>query len=269
MKLSKKQALDLIKVLSYVNVRGIHTGVDVAGMCEELESFVLYDESDAAPCDCGPNEECPQCPMDDGVSVQDQVMRCLVQALEKMKEVSDEKDEEDEETGEGDPEEEDAEEPDEQEDEEGDEADDEGEEADGEGDRADDEGDDTGSGEADEEDEDEEGLNDSVSPWAFHKLPSVKAEVIESTVGETGDQVTLEFEADRIKKRRPHESTKFVCDVLVDAEAAILDITHVQRVAKKQLHITNRDGELHTFCVSRFPKAWSEIMPMGVLVRIK
>ena len=108
MKLTREQALDLVKILSHYQTLAPDNGVgDADGLCSDLEEFVLSgsDEDDDAAEDSDDEEG------DD-----------------------DEEDEEDEDSDEDDSEEEDPEEPDESEDDEGDEADDESEEDDGEGD---------------------------------------------------------------------------------------------------------------------------------------
>jgi hypothetical protein len=98
MKLSKEQALDLVKILTHYQTLAPDSDVgDAMGLCSDLEEYVLHGDED-----------------EDG----------------DEEETDDEEDEE----GEEDSGEKDAEEPDESEDEEGDEADDEGEEDDDGGD---------------------------------------------------------------------------------------------------------------------------------------
>lgn len=110
MKLTKEQALDLVKVLShYQTLESTVDAPTVYATLGSLEKFLLGDNEDLDSCEA---DDC--CDHTDGDD--------------------DEEDEEDDEAGEGSSEEEDDEESDESEDDEGDEADDEGEEVDGEGD---------------------------------------------------------------------------------------------------------------------------------------
>lgn len=156
MKLTKEQALDLVKVLSHyqaLDTRSVDAPT-VHATLGSLEKFLVGEEEDDDLDSGEADEDC--CDHSDGDD--------------------DEEEQEDDEADEDSSEEEDDEESDEQEDDEGDEADDEGEEADGEGD-------------------DEELDPDSYALGAdLHDLKVAKATIISSSVGDPDDEVTLEFE---------------------------------------------------------------------------
>lgn len=156
----------------------------------------------------------------------------------------DEEEQEDDEADEGSSEEEDDEESDEQEDDEGDEADDSGEEADGEG--------------------DEELEVDSYGLGAdLHDLKVAKGKIISSSLGDPDDEVTLEFE-------NTEGDDADVCDLLVNGDP-IGPITHVRRKGT-ELHVAeNNSGERswHRFHISRFPKGWTDALPLDDLVEIE
>lgn len=227
MKLTKAQSLDLVKVLSHYETLVGDAGiahVDVGGLCADLEDFVLNgSDEDEDACEA---EDCDHDHEGD----------------------DDEEDEEDEDSDEDDSEEEDSEEPDESEDGEGDEADDESEEADEEGD-----------GDAEEElDADSYALGSDL-----HDLKIAKAKIINSSVGDPDDSVTLEFE-------HTEGDDADVCDLLVSGEP-VGPIVYVRRKGN-ELHVaegSDDDRTWHRFSVPRFPKGWADALPLDDLVEIE
>lgn len=227
MKLTKEQALDLIKVLSH------YQALDQRNVCAptvhatlgSLERFVVGEEEEEDEDDLDSAEADDCCDHSHGDD--------------------DEEEQEDDEADEDPSEEEDDEESDEQEDDEGDEADDEGEEADGEGD-------------------DEDLDVDSYALGAdLHDLKVAKAKIISSSLGDPDDEVTLEFE-------NTEGDDADVCDLLVNGDP-IGPITHVRRKGT-ELHVAeDNSGERswHRFHISRFPKGWTDALPLDDLVEIE
>jgi hypothetical protein len=132
---------------------------------------------------------------------------------------------------------------------------DEEEEDSGEEDEEDNEGegeDEESSEEDDDDDSEEEELNvDSyVAAGKLHDLKAVKTEA-----------GTVEFEA---LEDRDDDG---VCDLLVDGYTEH-SVTHVRRQGK-ELHVRDAYGEWHVYYVSKYPKGWTDVFPLGELVEIE
>lgn len=204
MKITREQALDLVKVLSHYQTLGESVDVDVHGLCASFEDYLL----------------------NEGEGYQD------------------EEDEEDEGTYEKAPRKKNVEEPYEQEDDQGAEADDEGEEADS------------------DNCSDEEGTEYRyVAGIELNNLKKVKATVIESSVNDANERVTLEFLTD--------EESNLDCELFVNGESAC-NVTYILRKAN-ELHVAegrNRNVRWHTYHISKFPKGWVELLPLNGLIEI-
>lgn len=207
MRLTKRQALDLVKVLShYQTLDTQHAITNVWGLCGELEEFVLGEEETSDEDEEGDDED------------------------EEAEEDADEDKSVDEE--------EDEEEPSEQEDDEGDEADDEGDEAD------------EGSNCCPECDGDADG-------GALHDLSPIRAKVIESSSGEKGEVVQLEFELD------PKPGT---VDLMIGG-LYVGPLLCVKRTGT-ELHVLDSSDDWHQFSVAKFPKEWQKALPAGDRLRL-
>lgn len=199
MKLSRSQALDLVKVLSHYQTFDRETvlvDVDVDGLCRHLEDIVLNRDDE------GDEEE------DDE---------------ENDSEEADESSADD------------VEDPCEQED---DAPDDDVEE---------------------ETDVSEVTPDDSspvVSPGDLHELKPVRGRVIESSAAETGESFNLEFENFGVGQ----------VDLLLDA-AWVGPLSRVKRTGT-ELHVMDSSDSWHRFSVSKFPKDWQRVLPIGDPLRV-
>lgn len=232
MKLTKEQALDLIKVLSHyetlVGSSAIESPTRYATL-GKLEEFVLSDDKEEDDDDLDSAEADDDCCDHAGGD-------------------DDEEDEEDDEEDEDSDDEEDEEESGESEDDEGDEADDEGEEADGDG---------------DDDEEEELDVDAYVLGSDLHDLKVAKAKIISSSVGDPDDEVTLEFE-------HTAGDSADVCDLLVSGEP-VGPITHARRKGT-ELHVAENNGgsrNWHRFHVARFPKGWADTLPLDDLCEVE
>jgi cobalamin biosynthesis protein CobT len=63
------------------------------------------------------------------------------------------------------------------------------------------------------------------------------------------------------------------CDMVfyhldADEEHLITGVTHVKRIGTRELHVRLANGAWNVFAVSRFPKDWSDALPVNELVEV-
>jgi len=98
----------------------------------------------------------------------------------------------------------------------------------------------------------------------LHDLSAIQATTISTSVVQTPTEVTLEFEC----TLAPGVS---VTDLLVNGHA-IDDVTFIRRTEENELLVAERyDGDLawHRFHVPKFPKSWTELLPVEDLIEIE
>ncbi len=98
----------------------------------------------------------------------------------------------------------------------------------------------------------------------LHDLVALQATAIGSSVARQNAEVTLEFECNSAPGVN-------VTDLLVNG-IAVDDVTFIRRTEENELLVAERyDGCLawHRFHVPKFPKSWTELLPVEDLIEIE
>lgn len=118
------------------------------------------------------------------------------------------------------------------------------------------------SSEEDDGDDPEVEEEDELDPVSFvygselHDLKPAKA-----------DEGSVEFELVEDANLDDGEEGDRV-DLLVDSYLKIEGVCHIRRKGK-ELHVHDSEGNWHVFNVSRFPKGWSDALPLDDLVEVE
>lgn len=131
------------------------------------------------------------------------------------------------------------------------------------------------SGEEDEEDDEESGEDEESSEEDDGDYPEDEEEELNADSYVGGEELhalksakssdgAVEFEH---AVDDDHSDEDHV-DLLVDGYTELSNITHVRRKGK-ELHVRDGAGDWYTFSIPRFPKGWSDVLPLDELVEVE